>query len=252
MAVWVAVGYMLRVVNPEFPSDNHELWSARPPPWEGEAETETAAASEAETEPETGTEAASEAETEPEAEPVTGGEAEAESASEPEAVTVTAEEDIPVEVAEFEDADFAMAEEESLPPPAKTDAFQRFVSALVEVALAAGAAAGVAGAIPGMVGAARLDVRALDGETLEALVAANLLSRTGSGAVARSAGLVSNAQAWRATLLGEETELPVTEMLDEWSATLVAAVANLPQQREALRRELRARGIAAFGMLDAA
>lgn len=157
-----------------------------------------------------------------------------------------------VEIVDFDDEDFAIVENESGPPPEREDAFQVFVRTLVEVSLAAGAPARVVESVPAMLGVARLDARALDEATLDALLAAGLLSRTESGGVARSESLAANAQAWRAMLLGEETELSVSTTLDEWSADLVATLAAVPDQREAVRRELRSRGIAAFGMIEAA
>jgi hypothetical protein len=197
-------------VSPEFPSDNPELWQAHILYSEPESETEP------------------ESESEPEPE-------------------------IEVEVVDFDDADFAAVENESIPPPAAPaateDTFQVFVRTLVEVSLAAGAEARVAAVLPGMLGAARLDVHGLDASMLDTLVAADLLARTESGGVTRSESLVANAHAWRATLLGEETEFSASSMLDEWSAHIVSTLAAAPERKEALRRELRAYGIAAFGMI---
>lgn len=194
-------------VSPEFPSDNPELWRARPP------SVMLALLPESEPEPE-------------------------------------------VEVADFDDADFAEVETVSSAPPASLpcpeDPFQLFVRTLVEVSLAAGAPARVVAILPGMLGAARLDVHALDPSTLDKLVAANVLARTETGAITRSESLVTNVQAWRATLLGEEAVLSVSSTLDEWSAHIIATLAAAPERKEALRRELRSRGIAAFGMILAA
>jgi hypothetical protein len=192
---------------------------------------------------------------EPEPEPESEPEPEPEPVMEVVSVSELAE-SVDVEIADFDEADFAVVHDESLPPPAPpapgADAFARFVSTLVEVALAAGASARVVEALPGMLGVDRLDVCALDEETLEALIAAELLTRSETGTVKRHDALVRNAQAWRANILGEETELTVTAMLDEWAAHIVAGLARAPQQREALRRDLRGRGIAAFGLLDVA
>ena len=160
-----------------------------------------------------------------------------------------------VEVIEFDEADFAAIENESIPPPAPPpDLFQIYVRTLVEVALAAGAPGRVVETLPGMLGLARLDARSLDDATVDSLVGAGLLARSESGAVIRADGFVATAQAWRATLLGEEADFSVcSTMLDEWSANLVATLAGTPHQREALRRDLRSRGVAAFGLLvDAA
>jgi hypothetical protein len=205
----------------EFPSDNPDLWTARAPLaalaiWMAELE------------------AASESEPEPLAV------AESETAS---------ESDPDVEVIEFDESDFAAIENESIPPPAQEDAFRIYVRTLIEVSLAAGAPGRAVEALPGMLGIARLDVQCLDASAIEALVAANLLSRGESGAIARSDAFVAAAQAWRATLLGEDADFSAcTTMLDEWSANLIAALAGTPNQRETFRRDLRARGVAAFGM----
>jgi hypothetical protein len=154
-----------------------------------------------------------------------------------------------VEVVEFEDSDFTGIEIESIPAPAPPDPFQTFVRTLIEVALAAGAPARVVEILPAMLGAARLDVRALDPASIDALVTANLLARGEAGMVTRSESLLTTAQAWRATLRGEDADLSAcTTMLDEWSASLIAELAGIPSQREAVRRDLRARGVAAFGM----
>jgi hypothetical protein len=202
-------------VSPEFPSDNPELWRARPSNVPLALALDVALEAAPETEPE-------------------------------------------VEVADFDDADFAVVEEvvpaAPAPPPAE-DPFRVFVRTLVEVALAAGTSARVVAILPAMLGAARLDVQALealDAGALEMLVAANLLARTESGAFTRSDSLVATAQAWRATLLGEEAVLSVSSTLDEWSAHIVATLAAAPERREIVRRELRSRGIAAFGLIEAA
>ena len=162
-----------------------------------------------------------------------------------------AEEDDPeVEVIEFDEADFAVVENESIPPPPEPDLFLVFARTLIEVALAAGAPGRVVEALPGMLGIARLDASVLGADAIDALVAADMLARSESGAVVRSDNFVSTAQAWRATILGEEADFSAcTSTLDEWSANLVATLANMPQQRETFRRDLRSRGVAAFGLL---
>jgi hypothetical protein len=160
------------------------------------------------------------------------------------------ESELDLEVVDFEDADFEVVE--SIEPPTAPrvalDPFQGFLRTLVNVSLGAGAPARLAAALPGMVGAARLEVQALDASTVDMLVAAGLLARE-SGTVTRCESFVANAQAWRATMLGEATELSVSSMLDEWSAHIVATLAGTPERKEALRRELRGHGIAAFGLI---
>jgi hypothetical protein len=219
----------------EFPSDNPELWQLRAPlaalailiaEAEAEAESETASI----------------------AEPVADSVAVEDASVAPAPALVEADEPS-IEVIEFDESDFAAIENESIPPPAMPDAFQVYVRTLVEVALAAGAPGRVVEILPGMLGLARLDAQSLDAASIEGLVSANLLARKENGAIARSDSFVAAAQAWRATLLGEDADFSAcTTMLDEWSANLIAALAGLPNQREAFRRDLRARGVAAFGM----
>ncbi len=211
----------------EFPSDNPELWQLRAP-----LASLAILIAEAEAE--------SESETESIAEPVALAEPETVAESEP---------DIEVEVIEFDESDFAAIENESIPPPAAPDAFQIYVRTLIEVALAAGAPGRVVEILPGMLGLARLDVQSLDASAIDVLVTANLLARKETGTIARSDAFVAAAQAWRSTLLGEDADFSAcTTMLDEWSANLIAALAGVPNQRESFRRDLRAKGIAAFGM----
>jgi hypothetical protein len=213
----------------EFPSDNPDLWTNRAPL----AALAILFAEEAADEPET--ETAAEAETVAETE--TAAE-KTETVSEPE-----------LEVIEFDESDFAAIENESIPPPAQPDAFQVYVRTLIEVALAAGSPGRVVEILPAMLGLARLDVQALDENAIDALVSSCLLARSESGAVVRHDAFVAAAQAWRATLLGEDADFSACPtMLDEWSANLIATLAGVPNQREALRRDLRARGIAAFGI----
>jgi len=155
-----------------------------------------------------------------------------------------------VEVIEFDEADFAVVENESIPPPPKMDLFQVFVRTLIEVSLAAGAPGRVVEMLPGMLGIARLDTKVLDATTVDELVAADMLARSESGVIVRSDNFVAAAQAWRSTILGEEADFSAcTSTLDEWSAALVATLASMPQQRESFRRDLRSRGVAAFGLL---
>jgi hypothetical protein len=63
------------------------------------------------------------------------------------------------------------------------------------------------------------------------------------------------ARAWRAILNGESEDFAACgqKPLDEWASELVARLVSAPSRAAQLRRELRARGVAAFGLvLDAA
>jgi hypothetical protein len=168
-------------------------------------------------------------------------------------VAPESESEVLVEIVDFSDDDFAAAVEEPAPPAplqaVPEDPFQVFVRTLGRVSLAAGAPLDLVGILPGMLGAARLDVQGVDTAMLDRLIAGGLLGRTESGAVIRDATFLATAQAWRATLLGEQPELSVSTMLDEWAAHIVATLAASPEKKEVLRRQLRSNGIAAFGMI---
>jgi len=71
----------------------------------------------------------------------------------------------------------------------------------------------------------------------------------------RSDELHATLAAWRAVLAGTSCDLSAcgASTLDRWAAELLGVVLGAPPARiEELRRELRRRGVAAFGMLDAA
>lgn len=142
-------------------------------------------------------------------------------------------------------------EAEPLPGPEITNYFAIYLVTLAEVARAQGVHDTVVEAIPGILGADRLEVRAMDEALVEGLVLRGLLTRSESGAVVRSDLVVRTAAAWRGALDGAEPDFSAcgTAMFDEWSADLVARLAGTPQKTESLRRELRSRGVAAFGLL---
>jgi hypothetical protein len=63
----------------------------------------------------------------------------------------------------------------------------------------------------------------------------------------------ATASAWRRILRGESEDFSACALpLDEWSATVLASLLGAPAKSAQLRRELRARGVAAFGLLEAA
>ena len=66
--------------------------------------------------------------------------------------------------------------------------------------------------------------------------------------------LRKTAAAWRAILRGDSEDFSSCgpRMLDEWAADLVACLVAAPAKTEGLRRQLRTRGIAAFGLVLAA
>jgi hypothetical protein len=61
------------------------------------------------------------------------------------------------------------------------------------------------------------------------------------------------ALAWRAILNGEGEDFSLCGTpLDEWASGVLAKILSAPHKAAQLRRELRARGVAAFGLVEAA
>jgi hypothetical protein len=96
------------------------------------------------------------------------------------------------------------------------DPYAHFIRTLAEVAVASGAT--------------------MDARTIDALLESDAV-----------------ATAWRAILRGESEDFSkCAATLDEWAAKALASILSAPQEADQLRRELRARGVAAFGLVDAA
>jgi hypothetical protein len=134
------------------------------------------------------------------------------------------------------------------------DAFEAFVRVLAEVAGASGADARAVTCLRALLGQSRLDGIALEESVTEALVAGALVVRAERGLV-RAPGFTSLVLAWQGILRGESEDFgpcgAVT--LDEWSANVVASVLGTASRAEGIRRDLRRRGVAAFGFIaDAA
>ena len=66
--------------------------------------------------------------------------------------------------------------------------------------------------------------------------------------------IVGEMRGWRAILRGESDDLePCGALsLDEWAADLLARLCQKVSKAQVLRRELRSRGIAAYGLVDLA
>lgn len=66
--------------------------------------------------------------------------------------------------------------------------------------------------------------------------------------------VVSELRGWRAVLRGESDDLGPCGAcsLDEWTAGVLARLCQKASKVQVFRRELRSRGIAAFGLVDAA
>ena len=69
-----------------------------------------------------------------------------------------------------------------------------------------------------------------------------------------TAAFVARTKAWHAILLGTSDDFDACggAMLDEWAADVIACLLGSAARAVALRRELRSRGVAAFGLVDVA
>lgn len=85
-----------------------------------------------------------------------------------------------------------------------------------------------------------------------ALLDGNILEAT-DGGVHATAWFVRTSSAWQSMLRGEGGNLAECgeSTLDDWTADLIARLVAKPGMASTIRRDLRRRGIAAFGMLDA-
>jgi hypothetical protein len=137
-------------------------------------------------------------------------------------------------------------------PVAVPDLFAAYVAAAVEVAQANGHTRAAA-ALPILLEGGELDVSTLTEETRSRLVAAGVL-RSSEGVVRPSEAFTSTAAAWRSVLRGETSDFSACgdSTLDGWTADLLKAFGVGQGTATDVRRELRRRGVAAFGMLLAA
>ncbi|HVU03358.1 MAG TPA: hypothetical protein VHE30_16475 [Polyangiaceae bacterium] len=137
-------------------------------------------------------------------------------------------------------------------PATPDDDYAAFVGALVEVLLAHGATR--AGAVlPSLLESGGVDAGLLDDATVQSLALAKIAESHG-GAVRLRDEFQLTARAWRDVLRGTTQDLGAcgTSTLDGWASDLLRAFGVGREGRVDVRRELRRRGVAAFGMLRAA
>ena len=141
----------------------------------------------------------------------------------------------------------AVVAESMVVPAASNDPYTILLNTLVDVALGAGSPY-VASLLPALLFEGRLE-DGMPGEVVQALAEANI-----ANGAALSLAFVAQMNAWRAILLGASDDFGAcgAAMLDEWAADLVARLLGAPSRAPALRRELRSRGVAAFGLVEAA
>jgi hypothetical protein len=137
--------------------------------------------------------------------------------------------------------------ESTAPPPAPDDPFAVLVCTLAEVAIGAGAL-DVAALLPGLLFDGRLP-EALEGDVAVALREGGLWD-----GAAVTPSFIAGANAWRSILRGTSDDFAACEpsMLDEWAAELLARLLQAPAKAPTFRQELRSRGVAAFGLVEAA
>ena len=134
------------------------------------------------------------------------------------------------------------------------DPFARLVAALGDVALLLGAGEEGIACLEALFGQARYDERSNPGErALQALVAGNVIVEGAKG-FARSSQFTAKVVAWQGILRGESEDFALPdggalEPLDEWAADLLARIVGPPARGDGIRRELRRRGVAAFGLV---
>jgi hypothetical protein len=135
--------------------------------------------------------------------------------------------------------------------PSDGDPFATFIATLVEVAVEAGCDRAAA-ILPALLEGGRVMPGVLPGSVTDALLESGMLARTDAGLVGGEP-LRQTAAAWRAILRGDSEDFSScgSRMLDEWAADLVACLVAAPAKTERLRRELRTRGVAAFGLVAA-
>lgn len=141
--------------------------------------------------------------------------------------------------------------------PIAQDPFATLVGALEDTALALGAGEPGVACLRALFGVTRWD--AIDaiaagnpgGPGIEALLAGQILVRSEARAnvVARASGFTEQVLAWQGVLRGETEDFALCAALDEWAADVLARVLGAPARAETIRRELRRRGVAAFGLV---
>lgn len=145
----------------------------------------------------------------------------------------------------------AVASETQRTRSAAASVYETFVGALSAVLLQRGATRGAA-VIGSLLEGARVEVDVL-GETLvQQLSSAGIGEQRGEQFLVDS-GFAQTASGWK-TLLSAESEdfSSCAETLDDWATRVVGALLPNPAPAKEIRKELRRKGVAAFGMLAAA
>jgi hypothetical protein len=153
----------------------------------------------------------------------------------------------PLGLPDSERVEVAAASAPTSLPPAPDDPFTILLTMLADVAIGAGSPH-VASVLPGLLVDGRLD-HAMPPDATQALAEADVVRGTGA-----TPAFVAQTHAWQAILRGTSDDFSAcgNAMLDEWAAELLARLLGAPSRATSLRRELRSRGVAAFGLVEAA
>jgi hypothetical protein len=143
-------------------------------------------------------------------------------------------------------------------PPLRTEAanthdarVDRFVRTVIEVAIAHGAGE-TAAHIESLFKFGTPAPLTLDPTARAAMLGGNILEPGPEGGDHATEWFTSTSAAWQGMLRGEPSDLSICgeSTLDSWSADFIACLVARPDMASTIRRDLRRRGIAAFGMLD--
>jgi hypothetical protein len=141
--------------------------------------------------------------------------------------------------------------------PAAADPFALLVHALGDVARALGAGDQEIAYLDALFGQTRLEGLAPGERAAEALLAGGVIAM-GARGFTRSSPFTAKVIAWQGILRGESEDFSLPDggalgPLDEWAADVLARVLGAPARADAVRRDVRRRGVAAFGIVaDAA
>jgi hypothetical protein len=147
------------------------------------------------------------------------------------------------------DAPTGTGVDEARPPQ---DPFAAFAGALVDVALAAGATRAAA-LLPSLLDGTARDFSGFSDAVRASLVSSGLVSDE-NGAIRPSDAFASTSNAWRMVLRGQSDDFSAcgATTLDGWAGEILKAFDVGRDGKTDVRRELRKRGVAAFGMILAA
>jgi len=131
------------------------------------------------------------------------------------------------------------------------DQFASFVSALSAVAMSAGHSRAAA-VLPRLLAGKLVDGSALPDDVIACLARQGIAHPRGS-CVEPTPGFTASATAWSELLRGQTEDMSACgETLDHFAANLLCALMGEGADHQGIRRELRKRGVAAFGMLQRA